>query len=349
MKKLVFRVDAGNDIGTGHLMRCLALAQKWQDTGGKAVFITTCRNENLLRRLRVEGFSVRLLPGANPGTENDWNKTREVIADYDTGWLVLDGYHFNEVYQQNIKDAGYKLLAIDDMAQLEHYYADVILNQNLHAGQSCYCCQPDTRLLLGSEYVLLRREFLAYENKKRETVETAKKILVTMGGADARNYTSETIRALQKMDIPQLEAVVVIGANNPHKDTVEAIAKESPVPVNIIRNADNMPQFMAQTDIAVCSAGATVWELAFMGVPSVIAATTPVEEYLIEGLREYGLFTSLNWVNGFSESELINTLSKLITDKEARRNMSELGRNLVDGWGCNRVIRAIIDSGQNNE
>jgi len=349
MKNLVFRVDAGNRIGAGHLMRCLALAQAWQDTAGQAIFVTACRNEGLLQRLKEEGFTVHLLPETNPDIDNDWGKTKEIIADYDIDWLVLDGYHFNENYQQQIKKEGYKLLVIDDMAQLKYYYADVILNQNLHAGQLHYSCQPDTRLLLGSEYVLLRREFLNYKGHQRSMPPAAKNLLITMGGSDPNNVSLKVVQSLEESGIPDIEVTVVIGASNPHASILEEAVKGNHLSLRLIRNAGNIPQLMAEADMAISAAGSTVWELAFMGVPSVIAATTPVEEYLTQGLYDHGLFTSLNWINGFPESELINILSKLITDREARHNMSLLGRSLIDGEGCGRVIRAIIGSEKNNE
>jgi len=345
MKYLVFRVDASIRIGTGHLMRCLALAQKWQDSAGQAAFITTCQNDNLLQRLGKEGFGIHLLSSAYPDSPDEWDKTREIMAGYDNNWLVLDGYHFDEAYQQRIKGEGYKLLVIDDMAQLKHYYADIILNQNLHAGQLHYSCQPDTRLLLGSEYVLLRREFLDYKKRQRNIPPVAKSLLITMGGSDPNNISLRVIQALRQVGISGIKATVIIGASNQNADVLEVAAEASSIPVCIIRNSDNMPELMANADIAISAAGSTVWELAFMGVPSIAVATTPVEEYLTEGLYKHGLFTNLNWVNGFSESQIIDALGKLISDREIRHNMSELGQSFIDGEGCERVIENLSMKG----
>ena len=333
MKNLIFRVDADNRIGTGHLMRCLALAQAWQDTGGRAIFVTACNNEGLLQRLEDENIIVHRLPeGGSP------DEDVRIMAGYGSRWVVLDGYQFGEDCQQKIKEAGYKLLVIDDMAHLNHYHADIILNQNLHAELLHYSCRPGARLLMGADYVLLRREFLAYKGCRHKIANAAGKILLTMGGMDAGNNTPKMIKALQKLDAPQLEVTAVIGGSNPHYDEIKAAADRSSLPVNLVRNAADMPALMAQADIAVCSGGTTVWELAFMGVPSVIAATTPIEEYTLKGLDKMELYTALNWVNAFSESQLVDTLGGLIDDKEARRNMSLLGQSLVDGNGCGRVI-----------
>ncbi len=328
-------------MGTGHLMRCLALAQAWRDTGGKAVFVTACNNDNLLQRLRQDGFDVRLLPEANFNSIEDWQKTSEVMAGYNNEWVLLDGYHFSQDYQQQIKDAGYKLLVIDDMAQLEKYHADIILNQNLHAGQLHYNCQPYTKLLLGSEYVLLRREFLACENCKHEIAETAKKILITMGGSDPNNITLNVIQSLEKTAISGVEATIVTGAANPNIKMLEAAVENSRLSWQIIHNADSMPGLMAETDIAVSAAGSTVWELAFMGVPSIITAATPLEQTAAALMKKHLPFTTISGLGRGFEVQLINALNRLTADREMRYNMSALGQSLVDGQGCERVIKEI--------
>ena len=133
-RSLLIRTDANSHIGTGHLMRCLALAQAWQSQGGEAVFVTECNSEGLLRRLSEEGFQVISIERPHPDPA-DWWLTSKVLAVYPGAWVVLDGYHFDSSYQLHIKEAEHPLLVIDDKAHLDHYYADVVLNQNIHAGQ----------------------------------------------------------------------------------------------------------------------------------------------------------------------------------------------------------------------
>jgi UDP-2,4-diacetamido-2,4,6-trideoxy-beta-L-altropyranose hydrolase len=339
METLLFRVDAGPQIGTGHLMRCLALAQAWKDQGGKAVFITSCRVEGLLARLRDEGFKIHTLPVPAP---DDWSDTRGILGDNPGDWVVLDGYHFDGAYQQKIKGLGCRLLVIDDMAHLEKYYADIVLNQNLHAELLQYSCEPYTRLLLGTKYVLLRREFRAWQGKKRTALEKARRVLVTLGGADPANYTLKVVRALQQVNIPDLEATVIIGGSNANADILQAETARGNVKFRLVRDVKNMPELMARADVAVVSAGTTVWELAFMGVPGIVGITAEIEEYLVEGLRKYGLFTDIGWFKDVSVGQLKNTLLELIRDGERRRNMTELGRRLVDGAGCDNTIKELL-------
>lgn len=342
---LVIRADANVKMGTGHLMRCLALGQAWKDSGGDIIFITTCPNEGLLKRLYDEGFVVHQLEHPYPNPQ-DWEVTRRVLDEHRGAWLVLDGYHFDSDYQRKVKEAGHRLMVIDDMAHLPHYYADIVLNQNLHAEDLHYSCEPYTRLLLGTKYVLLRREFLKWKEWKRETPEIAKKILVTLGGSDPENITLKIIQALQRADISDLEVTVVIGASNPHADTLEGEVRQSRIPIHLVRNVKNMPELMAWADLAVSSAGTTVWELAFMGVPTMVGITTPIEEFLASGVEKYKLFATMGWFTRLKAHQLTKALNELIYDVEARRDMATRSRHFVDGIGCNRVLEYLSMGGK---
>ncbi len=339
-KHLVTRVDASTEIGTGHLMRCLALAQAWKDTGGRVTFVTACQTEGLLQRLREEGFDIHLLTRLHPDT-SDWEYTKDILAANPSTWVVLDGYHFDGVYQQRVKDAGHRLLVIDDMAYLKHYYADIVLNQNLHAEQLPYSCEPYTRLLLGIRYVLLRREFLAWGDWKREIPEVARRVLVMLGGSDPENHTLKTIQALQKVDVTGLEAVVAIGATNPHGEVLEAAIRQSHIPIRLIRDVRNMPELMAWADVAVSTAGSTVWELMFMGLPALLTATAGNQEPIARSVADAGGAIWIDHRSAEWTQVLAEEVSQFSSDYAARFEMSKKGKKLVDGKGVERIISAI--------
>ena len=338
METLVFRVDAGSDIGTGHLMRCLALAQAWKARGGKAVFITSCRIEGLLTRLRDEDFVMYLLPRSAP---DDWDDTQKILTGYSGVLVVLDGYLFDGDYQQRIKELGHRLLVIDDTAHLKHYYADIILNQNLGAEGLLYSCEPYTRLLLGTKYVLLRREFTSWSSSKREIPPTARHLLVTLGGADPVNLTLKVIRALQQVKIPDLEATVVIGGSNPNADILQAETVRGNVKMRLVRDAKNMPELMAWADVAVTAGGTTSWEIAFLGLPSLVLVFADNHAGIAKELDAAGAARNLGWGEGLDPDVICRALSKLIQSSRIREDMSRLGQSLVDGRGCTRVIKIL--------
>ena len=324
-------------MGTGHLMRCLALAQAWKDAGGKVTFITACQNEDLLQRLREEEFDIHLLARSYPDT-SDWAYTKDILAAHPDAWVVLDGYHFDEVYQQRVKEGGHRLLVIDDIAHLKHYYADIVLNQNLHTEQLHYSCESYTRLLLGTQYVLLRREFLAWRGWKREIPEVARRVLVTLGSSDPENYTLKVIQALQKVDVADLEATVVIGASNPHVEVLEAAIRQSRIPTRLIQNATNMPELMAWADVAASSAGTTTWELLFLSIPTLFLVLADNQHYTAEQIESQEVGKSLGQAENITVQSLAESIASLAKDFNLRAKMSKNARQIVDGQGTQRLI-----------
>jgi len=337
---LLVRADANARKGTGHLMRCLALAQGWQARGGQATFITACESDGLRQRLSDEGFQVITLERPYPDPA-DWAMTSKVLAAHPGAWVALDGYHFAPAYQRQIREAGHPLLVIDDMAHLDHYYADVLLNQNIHAERLDYSCEPHTSLLLGTRYVLLRSEFLAWRGWQREIPEVAHKILVTLGGGDPDNQTLKVIRALQQVDVDDLEAVVVVGASNPHYQELEFAIRNSQLAIRLVRNVSNMPKLMAWADVAVSAGGSTCWEMAFMGLPNVLLVLAGNQRGIAEGLSEVGVVLNLGWFEQVIDAHIVEALSSLLGDRNQRQQMSRGERTLVDGMGSERVVSAL--------
>ncbi len=334
---LIIRVDASTQIGTGHLMRCLALAQAWKDAGGQVVFITACQNEGLLQRLREEGFDIHVLahPYPEPG---DWDYTKDILAAHPNVWVVLDGYHFDEAYQQQVKDAGYQLLVIDTKAHLKHYYADIVLNPYLHAEQLRYSCEPYTHLLLGTRYVPLRREFLAWRGWKREIPRLAQRLLVTLGGSDPENITLKVLQALQQVEVPGLEAAIIIGASNHHSNMLQAAAKQSRILLHLIHNATNMVELMTKADLAITAGGITPWEMCFTGLPMLTIITADNQRANVRAMHQAGIADNLGWHKNVDKENIAGQLNVMMDSQELRQSMSRTQRKMVDGSGTERVL-----------
>ena len=340
---LLIRADAHTRIGAGHLMRCLALAQHWRVNGGEAVFITACDSPAALRWLTDEGFRVVLLKKSYPDVE-EWSMTAQVLEAYLKAWVVLDGYHFDSAYQQKIKETGHALLVVDDLAGLDHYYANIVLNQNVYASQLQYTGETTTRWLMGTDYVLLRREFWPWRTWRREVPETARKILVTMGGGDAENVTHKVVNALQLIAQPDLEAVVVVGGNNPHLQTLQAVIEQSSINIRLMQNVANMPELMAWADIAISAAGSTSWELAYMGLPSLLIVVAANQEPIARDVAEINCALNLGWHCQLSIANLADQISQLLNDTAQQRLLGRNSRQLVDGLGTERVYNQVIRS-----
>jgi len=339
MEHLVIRADANSVIGSGHVMRCLALSQAWQESGGNVIFVmnsSTKPIEKLIEDFNCSVYSYK----SDIASEDDLKKTILHANQVGSKWVVLDGYSFYSDFQFKLKQAGFNLLVIDDYAHSNHYYADIILNQNCYVSAELYptsLYEPYTQLLIGPEYTMLRREFLVFRTNQKKISKTAKKILVTIGGGDFDNITLQVINELKQMDTDKLDVIIVVGAVNPNISSLEKVTSKIKS-FTLIQNASNMPELMAWADIAITAGGSTCWELAFMGVPSIIIVTAENQKPVAKYLTTSNVSLSLGLWNIQAKNNIISFLNKLMYNMELRSNMSRLGKLLIDGYGAKRVL-----------
>ena len=247
---LIIRADATPDIGTGHLMRTLALAHAWREQAGDVIFVSCCRSPDLRRRIAAVARQVVDLNRAHPDPE-DWEKTVRVLKAEAEAWVVVDGYNFDGGYHNSIRALGKQLLVIDDMAHLDHYAADIVLNQNIDAADLAYATAASTRLLLGLQYVMLRPEFVQHASRQGRSTGPARRLLVTLGGADPDNMTLTVMQALETLNSNALEALIVVGSANPHLQKIREAASRSRLSMQVVENAPDMAELMVRADLAV--------------------------------------------------------------------------------------------------
>ena len=332
---LLIRCDASVAMGTGHAMRCLALAQAWQDAGGKVLFAMADATPSIEVRLRIEGADVARLPGL-AGSAEDSSGTCELARQKKAEWVVVDGYQFGSVYQSALRDAGLKVLFIDDNGAAPPYSADVVLNQNLHAREDLYRERaPHTRLLLGPRYTLMRREFRFWRKRKFEIAPRARRILVTMGGSDPENVTEKILRIL--LTEPDLELTVVVGGSNPHLAKIEQLIEETNCSIRLLKDVSDMPALMVWADLVIAGAGTTSWELCMMGSPAVLCVLAPNQESIAGELARLGAAVNLGDAGKIPAAKTGNVLCELLASQAKREQMSARGREIVDGRGAERV------------
>jgi len=315
----------------------MAIAEEWKAVGGLATFISTCDSELLRDRFSEKGFAVITIGRADSDLVNP-ETADQMLERYSSCWVILDGYHFDSNYQQSLKKIGYRLMVIDDMAHLAHYYADVLLNQNVHAHQLAYGVEPHTHFLLGPRYALLRSEFKPWLHWKRHVPEVAKKVLVTIGGGDAGNATCQVIEALNRVSISDLDVRIVVGPVNPNIEKIKKAVLYARYPARIIQEAANMSDLMAWADVAVSASGSTCFELAFMGLPALLFVVGENQKDIAETMATMGLGINLGWNNRLSTYQIANALGELMNDFSFRLEMNRRGRDVVDGIGANRVV-----------
>lgn len=378
---LFIRADASSKIGTGHIMRCIALGQAWADAGRhkgeirdqgsevgtlkrsdcqsqaasltpapSVVFICAEIPGALADRLESEGFELIRID-AEPGTPDDLTQTLNVVSlqsaienrqsKITNPWLVLDGYHFDLYYQRGLRTAGCKLLLIDDYNHLPEYECDILLNQNIGAEELEYRINSGAKQLLGTKYVLLRREFRALEKKDPVFPSLGKNVLVTLGGADPDNMTLKVIEALQQLDYLDLHVKIIVGSANPNLDSLQRAVDLSALDFQLLTNVEDMPSLMTWADLAVSAAGSTCWELCCAGVPFVTLVLAENQQGIAEGLRRRDVAQSLKGECGDIKSYFLDPILFLLKNRIERERGSLVGRILVDGCGASRTIAVL--------
>jgi UDP-2,4-diacetamido-2,4,6-trideoxy-beta-L-altropyranose hydrolase len=322
-------------MGTGHVMRMIALGQAWQTLGGDVRFAG--QTEPLTERLKDEGFDCVPLPGVHPDPEDAQTL---LAATAPNDWIVIDGYHFDTAYLKAIRDSGRRTLVVDDFFDREEYPADILLNQNPDGPDYSYDKNGPT-LLLGTKYTMLRKDFQR-PRTLRAIPETATSILVTLGGADPDNATGKVLDAIKAVRMSDLRVTIVAGAANPHLDDLRKRIKSLPCPCELLTNVSDMPALMAEADLAVSAGGTTSWELCYFGVPFIAVRIADNQQGVIRELNRYGAARCID--RGPSVGDIATELETLIRDRKARQAMQTAGTLLVDGKGAMRVARTMYNA-----
>ncbi|MEO0755513.1 MAG: UDP-2,4-diacetamido-2,4,6-trideoxy-beta-L-altropyranose hydrolase [Cyanobacteria bacterium J06648_16] len=340
MRGVLFRADASPEIGTGHVMRCLALAQVFLQAQKQVLFLAAAISPALVERLQQEGIRV-LRISAHSGSPEDARLLTDNAKAADICHVVVDGYQFDETYQTALKSAGLKVLFIDDYGHAATYSADWVLNQNVYAHDQLYSQRkPHTKLLLGSRYALLRKEFWPWRGWPRLPTAPAQKVLVTLGGGDPDNVTLKVLLALQQVK-SELDVIIIVGSSNPHLEILQQQNQSTSQFIRLRHNVTDMPALMAWADIAISAGGSTCWELAFMGLPTLMIVVADNQKRIVESLDTLGVGISLGWHDALTPAQIKQALESLLNTTQLRLRMMQSGRSLIDGIGSHRVANQL--------
>lgn len=286
--RIVFRADASVRIGTGHVMRCLTLADALRERGAETLFLCRPLEGDLRRQIAARGHSVVGLPtlasGAGSGSAPaDWLGTDQagdagdclaVLAGAPSAdWLVVDHYALGQEWERRLRPVCGRIMAIDDLADRVHD-CDLLLDPGLGRVAMDYDgLLPDGAVaLLGPEYALLRPEFAAHRaaSLARRAKPELRRVLVTLGGADIDNVTCRVLDALAASQLPdEVYITVVMGPSAPWLEAVRARAADMRFPVQVLVGVGNMAELMTESDLAIGAAGSTAWERCCLGLPTI--------------------------------------------------------------------------------
>lgn len=340
-----FRVDSSIQIGTGHIMRCLTLADELRLRSVSVSFVCCEEPGNLINHIEKNGYKVYCLP-AGIDREEDRKRSEEILVKHEVkpDGLIIDHYDIDTAYELPLRKFAKKIMVIDDLANRRHD-CDILLDQNYSGNRKRYnglvpehCIQ-----LLGPEYALLRPQFREARENLRERDGGVKKILVFMGGADPTNETGKVLQALKMLNGDDIATDVVIGTSNPNRDEVEKLVSQISG-TTFYCNVDNMAELMSSADISIGASGTSTWERCCIGLPSMVMILADNQKEIAVELDKEGVVVNLGWHEDVTEMDIRDAVQSLLADSDKRRSMGVKGKMMVDGNGATRVVEKMIFS-----
>lgn len=352
---IAFRVDASQQIGTGHFMRCFTLADALCQRGAKILFVSRYLPEYLQDMLRGKGYEFRMLQSLANGNIDDlahshWLETTQrsdaeesfqLLSDRIWEWLVVDHYALDFRWESILRKTVKNILVIDDIADRQHD-CDILLDQNFYADMaSRYSGKvPDhCRLLLGPKYALLRDEFRQLHQQVTPRTGRVKRIFVFLGGVDLDNYTGRTIDALVDLDMNGLHVDVVIGAQHPYREQIEAACAEHRFYCHVQTN--RMGELMAAADLAIGAGGSATWERCCLGLPTLTVSLADNQTEIAKGLDLSGACLYVGSQQTASVKVLKKAVFELLKDNNRLQAISTQAYSYVDGLGVDGVYKEL--------
>ena len=337
---LFIRVDSSPEIGIGHMMRCLTLAQELKNNFDKIIFLTQKDSGNFIGTIMKNEFEVIFIPTTN----NDPNIIKNLITAYseNKNFLLIDHYDIDSNFESSLKNIFERIFVIDDLANRKHD-CDLLIDQNYYRDLNQRyekLIQNGTIALLGPKYAIIRPEFRKINKKAIKKNSQIKKILVSFGGSDPTNECKKALDALCSIENSKFEIVVVAGIYNHKFEQLKKLyGKYSNI--KIYRHVNDLSRLMLNSDLFIGAGGTTTWERFYMGLPSTVTIISDDQKESIEFLSDMGHIINLGLAKNVTSKTYVQTLQKLNSD--LIYNMSLHNQKLVDGNGSNRIKKQIIE------
>lgn len=354
-KRIAFRVDASAQIGTGHFMRCLAVADELTQRGAQVRFVSRHLPVHLRDMLVLRGIEFAPLHAVADGQVGDdvahaqWlgtsqaqdaQDTIQALSDESWDWLVVDHYALDARWETALRETSKSILAIDDIADRRHD-CDLLLDQNFHADmETRYIGKVPAhcRLLLGPRYALLRDEFLRLREQVTPRTGPVGRALIFFGGVDAENHTGRAVEALSSQGVEGLHVDVVVGERYPYRDQIELACAKHRFKCHV--QTDRMAELMSLAALSIGAGGSATWERCCLGLPAFAICTADNQVGQIAEAASAGLLYSPK-IEGSLSDVMTRHLRALLENENLRRSISRNAMQAVDGRGVLRLVSSL--------
>lgn len=350
-KSIMIRVDGSSHIGIGHVMRCLTLARCFSESGFSIDFYSINYSVNIRNKIIDSGFNVFDLPDLRIEHLSDLEPINNIqqLTDVDnckalmTGnytLIIIDNYRFGHIWEKEMSKLCNKLIVIDDLANRDHF-CDFLIDQNIGRKKSEYIdlVEKKTKLMLGLDYVILRKEFKEYILKskiKRRNTRNIDNILICFGGGNATDLIIKTtdsviesgylgnINIVISSDFPNIDDIV-----NKYKDNKKIV-----VDVDVI----SMSLAIYNADLSIGAFGSMSWERCCLGLPSISIQIADNQKYIAESLDKMGV--SIKSVI----SDIPKHIKRLTDDENTLEEWHDISRksfDICDAFGVERILSEV--------
>jgi UDP-2,4-diacetamido-2,4,6-trideoxy-beta-L-altropyranose hydrolase len=337
--KVLIRADSSLEIGTGHLVRCLALADRLRGSGVAVSF--ACREDkgNVTELATRKGYQVHCLP-AGIGLDEDRELTGRILSMRHVDWLLVDHYALDISWESPLRRLVKNIMVIDDLANRRHD-CDILLDQNyMPEGRYDEIVPRGCVRLIGPKYALLRPQFLKARETMMERTGEVKKILVFMGGTDPFNETGKALRAIRLLSRPDIVTDVVSSHSCPHLSQIH-VASMGMQNTFLHVDVQNMAELMSNADLAIGAGGTATWERCSLGLPSLVITIADNQVEVAKRLADDGYIFYAGCREDIGDAFLFGELHFILGHPEILMRTSLRVRNLVDGEGVERVFNKL--------
>lgn len=360
--KIIFRTDASVQIGIGHVMRCLTLADALRGRGAECRFICREHEGHLLKQIRQRGYAayglavnaddVVLGDFAGMARSNhsawlgsDWAtdaaQTKTCAGETAVDWLIVDHYALDVRWEHALRSICCKLMVIDDLADRQHD-CDLLLDQNYYRNQ----CERYRGLLpercvtlLGPSYVLLRPEFDDARRQLGARDGKIKRIIIFFGGSDPTNQTGLVLTALEQLHRSDISVDVVVGLTNPNRHLVQALCDQLSF-VTYHCNVSNMAELIRNADLGIGAGGSAMWERCYLGLPTITVVFADNQVRTTEDLADLGAIQYLGWSDSLGSEDYARAVSDAISNPLRVKQLSDAAIGVLH----EKTTTAVVDS-----
>jgi UDP-2,4-diacetamido-2,4,6-trideoxy-beta-L-altropyranose hydrolase len=350
---VLLRVDAGADIGYGHLMRCVALAEAFDTAGVHPVFLLKYCDNQVMARLLSLAFQFETL-SRNGSLTSDCQQTSEVIMKLETdGVIVVTDVSHSIMMQDRARYEAYTRflgkmagtvavidgLSVGDCLSLHlPVPCRYLVIPYLNADQRDLQLHPGTVPLLGCAYFPLRRELVVASNAPRGATDI-QRVVVSMGGADPGDLTGKVLDAFSLLTDLQLDIRVLLSGSEAHHPSPGAERRSANGNHTLCFElmSDAFPKILNWADLALIGSGLTRYETALVGTPSIVLAMFPSHVEMVQEFSRAGAAIDVGLGSQATPESIAAVARLVITDPNMRHHMKSEGQKLVDGQGAERL------------